>query len=296
MPTLWKVTCLENKFPGMWQRWFKNQCVGIGWPPAKGFHLRGKTKREQGWSRARKAIQDVTIGDYVIVALKNNRVGRLGIVTGKRIEDDDWETLVPISRQSRHGEMGRRILVRWDLNVGPDSRDLIVALPPKCRFSAGELMPAISRIKSQSVSRLKAAMNNPFNWIGLLTHFDYERALSGYIAAYPHRLEDGFLPHPNERVRERIFGDKSRSDVLLTDRDEKPVVVECKQHAPTLNDLKQLRSYMARLQAETGQLPRGVLVHGGPRKLSADVSAAAAKKPKIEIVQYSLGVEFANCN
>ena len=296
MPTLWKVTCLENKFPGMWQRWFKNQCVGIGWPATAGYHLRGKTKGGQGWSRASKAIKEVALGDYVIVTLKQHRVGRLGVVTGKAIEDDEWETLVPRSRHSPHGEMGRRILVRWDLNVGPDSRDMVVALPSEYRFSGGELRPTISRVRSQSVLKLKAAMNNPFNWVGLLTHFDYERALSGYIAAYPHRLEDGFLPHPNERVRERIFSDKSRSDVLLTDRGDKPVVVECKQHAPTLGDFKQLRSYMRRLKIETGQVARGFLVHGGPRKLRADVLAAAAKKPKIEIVQYSLGVEFASCN
>jgi RecB family endonuclease NucS len=139
-------------------------------------------------------------------------------------------------------------------------------------------------------------MNDEANWVGLLTHFDYERALSGYIAAYPHRLEDGLLPHPNERVRERVFGDRSRSDVLLTDRNDIPVVVECKQDGPTLGHLRQLRGYMRRLRKETGQVARGILVHGGARKLATDVSAEAARKPKIEIVQYALGVEFTSCN
>jgi RecB family endonuclease NucS len=139
-------------------------------------------------------------------------------------------------------------------------------------------------------------MNNDRNWVGLLTHFDYEKALSGYVAAYPHRLEDGLLPHPNERVREKIFGDSSRLDVLLTDRRNVPVVVECKQGNPTVEHLKQIRHYMKRLRIETGIEARGILVHGGARKLPSEVAEAALRKPKIEIVQYSLEVDFARCN
>jgi RecB family endonuclease NucS len=128
-------------------------------------------------------------------------------------------------------------------------------------------------------------MNDPSNWVGLLTHFDYERALSGYVAAYPHRLEDGLLPHPNERVRERIFGDSSRLDVLLTDRSDVPVIVECKQGNPTVDHLKQIRNYMRRLRDETGIAPRGILVHGGARKLPPDVAIAAQLEPKVEIIK-----------
>jgi hypothetical protein len=35
------------------------------------------------------------------------------------------------------------------------------------------------------------------------THFDYESALQGYIAAYPHELEDGLLPYPDIKIREK---------------------------------------------------------------------------------------------
>ena len=31
MKTLWKIACQEDVYPGMWQRWFKNQCVAVGW-------------------------------------------------------------------------------------------------------------------------------------------------------------------------------------------------------------------------------------------------------------------------
>jgi Endonuclease NucS len=293
--TLWKVSCLEDNFPGMWQRWFRHQCIGIGWPPADGYRLNGSSDGGQGWKRAREALKRVMIGDNIFVTLRGHRVGRIGVVTGKTIDDDQWEALVPASRDQPSGEMGRRILVRWDMTVGPDSRDMVIALPNKARLTTGELRPTIAQIKSRSRQELVDAMNDPSNWVGLLTHFDYERSLSGYIAAYPHRLEDGLLPHPNDRVRERVFADGSRLDVLLTDRRNAPVVVECKQGNPTLDHLKQIRNYMKRLRKETGIAPRGILVHGGARKLPAEVAKAAKEEPPVEIVQYSLNVDFVRC-
>jgi len=139
-------------------------------------------------------------------------------------------------------------------------------------------------------------MEDEQNWVGLLTHFHYERALSEYIGAYPNRLEDGLLPHPDDRVRERIFRDKSRLDVLLTDRNGDPVIVECKQRAPTIQDLKQIRNYMVQLKKETKKDARGILVHGGARKLADKVARAARKKPKIDVIQYALNVDFAPCD
>jgi hypothetical protein len=48
------------------------------------------------------------------------------------------------------------------------------------------------------------------------------------------------------------------------------------------------------LQKETGRKDvRGILVHGGSRKLRSDVVRTAALMPKIEIVQYQLQVHFA---
>ena len=293
---LWKVSCMEDKFPGMWQRWFRHQCVGVGWPPADGFHLDGPWGGVHGWSRARNALKKVEIGDHVIVTLKSNRVGRLGVVTEKAIEDDQWDPLVPSSRDLPSGEMGRRLLVRWDLTVGPESHDMVVALPTEAQIAPGQLRPAINQVTLRTVDELVAAMNDASNWVGLMAHFDYERSLSGFIAAYPHRLEDGLLPHPNERVRERVFGNRSRLDVLLTDRRDVPVVVECKQGIPTIEHLEQIRNYMKLLHEETKISPRGILVHGGSRKLPRDVAKAAKRKPVVEMVQYNLDVNFAHCN
>jgi RecB family endonuclease NucS len=79
----------------------------------------------------------------------------------------------------------------------------------------------------------------------------------------------------------------------LLDRNETPVIVECKQGQPTPGDVQQLRGYLKRLKNETGQQARGILVHGGARKLRREVKLAARKGPRIEIVQYRLDVDFA---
>jgi len=290
---LWKINCMEHRFPGMWQRWFKHQCAGVGWYSGWGYYLHGPTKGGPGWSRARKSLDEISVGDQLIVALRRHRVGRIGEVTSKAVADSDWEPLVPKSRDLKDGEMGRRINVRWDLTTGPDDRELVVSLPEGARFSLGELRPTIAEIRSQTLSSIRRVMNRPENWVGLLTHFYYERSLSDYIAAYPHRLEDGLLPHPNEKVRERVFSDKSRLDVLLLDRDGLPVIVECKQHQPSVEDIKQLQHYLRRLKRETGKKSRGILVHGGARKLRRDVRLAANGEFTIELVQYRVGVEFS---
>lgn len=293
MNELWKVMCQENVYPGMWQRWYKTQCVAVGWSAAWGYKLNGSTKGGRGWSTARNAIKEMKVGDYVVVALRGNRVGRLGIITSKAIEDHEWEPLVPIGLGLPDGEMGRRILVRWDLTVGPDNQDLVVQLPVGKTFSNSELRPTVSRIRSLKLDELCAEMNEPANWVSLLGNFKYEKTLSDYIANYPNHLEDGLLPHPNSKIREYVFDeDNTRLDVLLIDKQDKPVIVECKQYAPTAQDVKQLRHYMRLLSEQTGKMPRGILVHGGASKLSSEVVNEARNEPLVEIVSYRLEVQF----
>jgi len=278
----------------MWHRWYRHQCVAVGWHAKWGFKLLGG-KSDAGWARARTALQRIQVGDDIVVALQGHRVGRIGQVTGKRVDDGQWDPLVPVSKHRPDGEMGRRIDVRWDLACGPDDRDMVVALPEQARFSSGELRPTIAEVRSVSPADLRQAMNDPASWVGLLSHFHYERALSDYIAAYPHRLEDGLVPHPDDKIRERVFGDGTRLDVLLLDRDSRPVVVECKQGHPTHENLDQLRHYMKLLVQETGcKDARGILVHGGARKLRRDITEAAQARPAVEIVQYLLQIDFAS--
>ncbi len=291
MSALWKVNCMENKYPGMWQRWYKNQCVAVGWYSEWGFYMGGKAK-DRGWSVARKALKEMKIGDHVIVALQGHRIGRIGQITGKAIDDDEWNPLVPVSELEKDGEMGRRIFVRWDLTVGPDDQDLVIQLPSSNTLTTGELRNTISRVSSFSIDEIKNLMNDPTNWVSLLGKFKYEKALSDYISNYPNYLEDGLLPHPDSKIREKVFRDRSRLDVLLIDKRDNPVIVECKQYGPSHQSIDQLRHYMRLLKEETNRIPRGILVHGGAQKMSEDIINYARLEPHIEIVSYTLEVIF----
>lgn len=294
MTTLWKVACQEHEYPGMWQRWFKNQCVAVGWPSERGYKLDGKSEgSSRGWSAARNAIKEMAMGDLILVALKGHRIGRLGEIVGKRIADDEWNPLVLPGPQMPHGDKGRRILVRWELTTGPEDPDMVIQIPPKFTFTIGELRPTITKIHSRTIAQVRKVMNDPRNWVGLLGKFGYEKALSDYIATYPNHLEDGLLPHPNVKIREMVFKDKSRLDVLLLDRRGTPVIVECKQHAASVKHINQLRRYVLTLEEQIGKKARGILVHSGSQKLPTDVIRASKKRPKIEIVCYRLRVEFA---
>jgi len=292
-PALWKVTCEEHRYPGLWHRWYRSQSVAVGWPPKAGYHLDGSGVRTSGWTIARNALNRIRPGDEIFVALQGSRVARLGTVTGLAVSDAEWDPFIPPSRTKKFGEKGRRIHVRWHLELGPDDRELVIELPQGSRLTGAQLRTTLSRVKSPSPGRLRKILADPSNWVRLWAHFDYERALSGYIAAYPHRLEDGLLPYPLERTRERLGRGKTRMDVLLIDESGTPVVVECKQDGPTLGHLRQLRAYMAQVREDTGRTPRGILVHGGARKLRDDVRRDARSRPSVDLVHHNLDVEFS---
>ncbi len=287
---LWKFECKEDWYHGMWRRWYKNQCVAVGYPPYCGYHLEGDGPNS-GWSYTRNRLMEMEIDDDIVVALPYNRVGRIGKITRMNFGDNDWDPLVPPG-PGYGGEMGRRVQVRWDLTVGPDNPDLVVQLPEECHFVGNERLRAIAPIHAIAQAELAGVMNNPKNWVSLLGKFVYEKALSDYIAHYSHHLEDGLLPHPNVAIREHRFADGKRADVVLIDPLNNPVIVECKQHAPSVQDIEQLRGYMAQFQEETEQVPRGILVHGGAQNLSDDVENNANLDPVVKVVSYTLRVDF----
>ena len=234
----------------------------------------------------RDRLGEIEPGHRVVVHLHGRRVGRLGTVV--RVAIDKWDPLVPPTRTKPDGEMGRRILVRWDLDRGGHDPDRVLHLP--------EPLPRanVCMLGHAYVQMIEKAAKDPANWVPLPPHrFAYERAISDFIATYPHVLEDGLQPYPNAQVREQVFGDGSRSDVLLMDRDERPVVVECKQGDPSVASLRQLRRYMDLVGEETRVKPRGILVHGGASKLSRDVRRELAQqRGQVEVLRYHLRVDF----
>jgi RecB family endonuclease NucS len=173
---------------------------------------------------------------------------------------------------------------------------MVVRLPREVRLTGAKLRLTLCGLTAESFHRIERAMDDDENWESILPQFDYERSLSDFIVSSPHRLEDGLVPYPSAKAREMVFQDQSRLDVLLLDHDQHPVVVECKQGTPRIEDIKQLRGYMRNAQKlrnlGTGQV-RGILVHGGARKLPVAVRRESMRKPQVELVQHSVNVSFA---
>lgn len=288
---VWKFYCMEDEYPGLWLRWLRSQSVAVGWASDWGYHLHGETKRPRGWIASRNAFASMAVGDSVLVTLSRNRVGRMGEIIRLAVGDKEWDPLVPRSKELPIGEMGRRVFVRWDLSVGPADFDLVVALPRQIRLPQGEVRPTVSQIRSHSVEQFRDALNDSANWVGLTGKFAYEKALSDFISAYPHRLESGLTAYPNTKIREKVMPDRSRLDVLLADKDGTPVIVECKQHSPSIGDVKQLEGYMRHVKREAKKQVRGILVHGGTPKLHKDVSRYL-EDANIEAVSYKLDIDF----
>ena len=286
-PKLWKFYCKEDEYPGQWRLWLTRQCVAVSYSP-KWAAGGGKAR----WRRTKKVLDQIKEEDIVVAALPGRRIGRLGTVIRKEIETDQWDALVPPTPEEEEGLFGRRILVRWDLEHCPDDLDMAVRLPEGFGFNTRETRYPVALVKSQTTKDLEKVMADPANWVGLVGRFGYERALSDYIALYPHRLEDGLMPYPNEKVRERVFKNKSRLDVLLRDKYEKPVIVECKQESPTVENIKQLLGYMRRAKEVTHESARGILVHGGALKVDRK-AWKEARSHGIRIYQYKLDVDFA---
>lgn len=295
---LWKVFCMEDKYPGLWRRFFLNQVVAVGFPALRGnrygrvWRLDGRSP-EARWSRVRKCLKQIQPMDRIVVQLKDHRVARIGEVVRLQVGDDEWKPLVPKSKELSIGEMGRRICVRWELADAPLDFDTVIRLPEKARFSPGQIRPIICRVTEAKFRRIEEAIRDEANRVPLLPHrFRMESAISDYIGTYPHRLEEGLLPYIPLKRREHSFIDKTRPDVLLGDRNGNPVVVECKQGTPSLKDLRQLRRYMRKARQVTGNKARGILVHGGADLLPTEVRADSRRKPSVEIIRYKYTVEF----
>ena len=293
----WKFFCMEDVYPGLWRRWFTSQAVAVGWCANHGFHLEGESDGGRRWSQARRCLGEMRAGDQVVVHLKHHRIGRIGEVVDKAISDSDWAPLVPPTQDMPEGEMGRRVRVRWDLSGGLVDPEVVVELPESARLSPGQLRPALCELDLPGFRRVRRASHDPANWVPLLAHrFAYERSLSEYIAAYPHRLEDGLVAYPYAKVREKVFPDGSRSDVLLMASDGTPVVVECKQGTPTTGHVRQLSNYIKQCEELTGKRARGILVHGGSRRLSRDVKRAMRSigGRRMAAVSHKIDVDFAS--
>ncbi len=291
----WKINCMEDEYPGLWHTWFTEQVVAVGWWPPK-WGLQTPTE-DRAWDLARRCLLKVKPEDRIVVQLKNWRIGRMGTVLKLKIRDDQWDPTVP-RQKGNVGEMGRRLEVHWDLTTGPLAPQFAIQLPPAACPNMRIWRPTLSEMSKPVFERIEKAAQDETHWVSIVPGFAKERAMSEFISASPHLLEDGLRPYPSAAARELVFADGSRLDVLLLDRDNTIVIVECKQGAPTLANIQQLRGYMRKAEKlrtglKVGRDIRGILVHGGARKLKADVRRESLKSPKIELVTFTVNVGLA---
>jgi len=287
----WSVHCMEEAWPGLWREWEKRQVVTVGWPPGHGWHYDGSGKHERGWTEVRNKLERMQEGDRVVVRLSGNRIGRVGEIVDIRVRDEDWDPVVRPTPNEDAWEQGRRILVRWNLTLGPRDREWACTLPEATRLSRGKLRRAIAELSEDEFDKLEEALRDPENWAPITGRFLYERGLRDYIATFPDRLEEGFRPYPDAKVVERVTSQKGRIDVFLQDAAQRPVVVECKRGAPSEHDVGQLSEYVEDVELELGQKPRGILVFGGSPNVSEEVRAAA-NEAGVELFAYTLEVRF----
>lgn len=296
----WRVHCHVGQHPGQWQRWFREQCCAVGWHPNVWQEARG-----EGWTLSAPGadrdfvttvnhLRRMREGDWIVATLPGHKIGRLGRIFRLEVEDEQWNPVIPPTRKFPFGENGRRILVRWQLDVGPADLTKVVQLPPKVRLNAGQLRGTARRIPLDRLGAIMDAMREGANWVSLHSAFNLETALSSYIALHPHVLEDGLTSHPGFDATEQTFADGRRADVILEDAKGRTLVVECKQGAPTLAACDQVHHYRSELQK---LLPenvacRAMLVYGGSRHVAPDVRAYA-QRDGIELVNFALQVNFS---
>jgi hypothetical protein len=299
----WRIHCHIGHHPGQWQRWYRDQCCAIGWPPRR---WGGEVNRdgylandpgEPDFATSIGHCRSMRPGDWIMATLTGNRVGRLGRVFEVRVEDEDWQPIVAPNKLRPFGENGRRVLVRWDLSVGPRDPSQIVLLPLKSRLVGGQIRGTVRKLPIERLDVIRAAMDDPSNWVSLASSFNVETALSSYIALHPHRLEEGLVSHSAFGANEQSMPDGGRVDVLLEDELGRTVVVECKQGGATISACEQVIRYRRQIErlVPAGQKVRALVVHGGSKRASDEV-LAFAKSKGVELVFFELAVNFSNTN
>lgn len=289
----WRVTCHIGQNPGQWPIWFREQCCAVGWPPST--YGTDRPTSDKGWAIARSALRAIQVGDSIVASLPENRVGRVGTVVDLKVADHEWNPVVPPSDKYPEGDNGRRIIVRWDLSLGPSEMNKVVTLPPPARIPPPYLRKTVQMLPESLYEPITSAMNDESNWGSIVGRFSMERALSDYIALHPERLEGGMVSHPSLIARELAFDNRTRADVILLDRFGRTVVVECKQGVPTASNIDQVDAYRKHLLDERSPPigTRAMLVHGGAKRVGEDVLQAASEK-NVELVYHELNVTFMN--
>jgi hypothetical protein len=166
MASYWIVICPEPHVTGgLWARWYRENCVAVGWPPPE-FGLAGGTENS-GWAWTRDRLNQMRVGDKVIPFLLKWRIGPVGTVRELRVTDGDWSPTVDEGAYSRNpdqAELGRRVLVTWEqAGMPPDGKVAIV--PANLRTGGPLARHTVEELPAVQFERLCSALSDASNWV-----------------------------------------------------------------------------------------------------------------------------------
>jgi hypothetical protein len=171
MPRYWIVICPVDRMRSvntrvrdlLWDRWYSEKCVAIGFSPPE-CTLDGPAPRE-GWSRARKQLKKIRVGDRVIPFPQNFRIGPVGKVTDIKVSDEEWDpTLKAEEAKSGKAGFGRRITVEWEKDGMPLNGRLATVPKDLRRPPAVLARSTINELTPKRFQELRGILANPANW------------------------------------------------------------------------------------------------------------------------------------
>jgi hypothetical protein len=311
-PSYWIVICPEpNVRGGVWKRWYREQCVAVGWyPPIWSFE--GQGENTQGWQIARNRLNEIKPGDKVIPFLLKWRIGPVGTVKEVKVADVDWNPTVEKGNYSDEKDLGRRILVTWE-QAGMPPGGMIATVPVPQRPGGGSPLArhTIERLSIEQFQNLCSVLSDKENWgdvvspLGSVTDDDesaetevlppppppaelslLERDLQKFLSRNLDKIEKGLKPDPDYQLEEYSI-DVGRIDLLCKDARENWVIIELKADWAGDEAVGQILGYMSWVKENlpNGTNTRGIIVC---KNTTGRVKAAIKLVPGLSIKRFAL--------
>jgi hypothetical protein len=161
-PSHWIIVCPQRYvLGGVWERWYRENCVAVGWPPPN-WSLEVPAQ-DHNWNYARNRLNEIRPGDYIIPCLLEWRIGPVGTVREVRVADSQWNATVDQGaylKNPEEPELGRRILVTWE-TAGMPRNGRCALVPSEQRPTKPLSRHASERLTAEEFRTLRSVLSNP---------------------------------------------------------------------------------------------------------------------------------------
>lgn len=313
-PNYWIVICPEPDVRGgVWKRWYKEQCVAIGWyPPTWSFDGRGENT--PGWTFVRNRLKEIRPGDKIIPFLLKWRIGPVGTVREVKVTDAEWNPTVEKGNYSGSDEyeLGRRILVTWE-QAGMPPDGMIATVPPAQRPGGRSPLArhTMEELSLEQFHNLCSVLSAKENWSDIATPPEpvandpesaetelpppppppaalslLERDLQKFLSRNLDVIEKGLWADPAYQLEEYSI-DVGRIDLLCKDCHDNWVIIELKADWAGDDAVGQILGYMSwvRENLPNGANVRGIIVC---KNTTGRVKAAVKWVPNLSIKRFAL--------